>query len=63
MDGRLGDDILAKLDGRIETLRKECWTEINENADAKPAYTLLRVYSKVKMFCEFYDNLRNEDRK
>lgn len=52
-------DILAKLDERIKLLREECWTEIHENADAKPAYALLRVYSKLKMFCEFYDNLRN----
>ncbi len=51
-------EILRKLDERMKLLRAECWKEISESADAKPIYTLLRLYSKLKMFCEFYDSLR-----
>lgn len=49
---------LKKLDLKLHRLRKECWEEIRDNADAKPAYTLLRVYSKLKMFCAEYDAMR-----
>jgi len=49
---------LEQLDARMHLLRLECWREIKESADKSPAYTLLRVYSKMKMLCEFYDGLR-----
>lgn len=54
----MSDPILTQIDERLKDLRLECWREIRDHADAKPAFALLRVYSKLKMFCEFYDNLR-----
>lgn len=54
----LSDNAVGQLDARVKLLRDECWREIHEHADDKPAYALLRVYSKMKMFCEFYDGLR-----
>lgn len=49
---------LDEIDRRVVLLRKECYEVIKESADEKPAFTLLRVYSKLKMFCEFYTTTR-----
>lgn len=58
----MNETTIAKVDERLKMLRKECYEVIQEHGDAKPAFALLRVYSKLKMFCEFYDNLTDEDK-
>jgi len=53
----MNEAIITKLDERLKVLRRECYEVIQEHGDAKPAFALLRVYSKMKMFCEFFDGL------
>lgn len=52
------ESVLAQLDGRIKILREETWRDMRDHVDDKPVYVLVRMYSKLKMFCEFYDSLR-----
>ena len=52
------ESVLVKLDGRIKILREETWRDVRDHADTKPVYVLVRMYSKLKMFCEFYNSLR-----
>ena len=52
------ESVLVQLDGRIKILREETGRDVRDFADEKPVYALTRMYSKLKMFCEFYDSLR-----
>lgn len=50
-----GTSPLARIAARLKVLRTESWHELHAHADSKPAYALARVYSKLKLFCEFFD--------
>ncbi len=52
-------DKLDMIEARVKLLREECHRDTHEHADSKPVYALLRMYSKMKMFCEFFDTLHN----
>lgn len=58
--GYLSIPELEELDRRVKQLRDETFEDLKEFADDKPVLALLRAYSKMKMFCEFYDSLRGD---